>query len=223
MSSITHRSINTKRVFYLHKDHQGSTTTVTNSAGSVVQQFTYDPWGKQTAAYTHSLLNGLISPSASKGYTGHETVEHMDIIHMNGRIYDAEIGRFLQADPFIQQADNLQNYNRYAYVLNNPMSYTDPSGFFFDKIWKAIKKYWKPIVAIVATVVTYGAASGWVAGWGATWGTAATATLTTTGAVATGALAGAAGGFVGGALTTGSIDGAFRGALAGAIAGAAGG
>ena len=38
-------------------------------------------------------------------------------------------GVFLQADPFIQQADNLQNYNRYAYVLNNPMSYSDPVGF----------------------------------------------------------------------------------------------
>ncbi|WP_037411009.1 toxin TcdB middle/N-terminal domain-containing protein, partial [Shewanella fidelis] len=121
---ITKRSNNSSDIYYLHKDHQGSTTTVTNSAGSIVQQFTYDPWGKQIAAYTSSLLNGLISPSASKGYTGHESVEHMDIIHMNGRIYDAEIGRFLQADPFIQQADNLQNYNRYAYVLNNPMSYT---------------------------------------------------------------------------------------------------
>ncbi|WP_269969845.1 hypothetical protein [Shewanella sp. MTB7] len=39
------------------------------------------------------------------------------------------------------------------------MSYSDPTGFFFDKIWKAIKKYWKPILAIVVAVVTYGAAS----------------------------------------------------------------
>ncbi len=69
---------------------------------------------KQIAAYTSSLLNGYASPASSKGYTGHEAVSHLDIIHMNGRIYDANIGRFLQADPFIQQADNLQNYNRYA-------------------------------------------------------------------------------------------------------------
>ena len=163
---ITHRSNNSSDIYYLHTDHQGSTTTVTNSAGSVVQQFTYDPWGKQIAAYTSSVLNGFTSPSSSKGYTDHESVAHMDIIHMNGRIYDANIGRFLQADPNIQAPNNLQNYNRYAYVLNNPMSYTDPSGFFFDKLWSAIKKYWKPIVAIVATVVTYGAASGWVASWG---------------------------------------------------------
>ena len=127
---ITKRSNNSSDTYYLHKDHQGSTTTITNAAGNVVQQFTYDPWGKQIAAYTSSLLNGYASPASSKGYTGHEVVSHLDIIHMNGRIYDANIGRFLQADPFIQQADNLQNYNRYAYVLNNPMSYTDPSGFF---------------------------------------------------------------------------------------------
>lgn len=52
---------------------------------------------------------------------------------MGGRIYDASIGRFMQADPFIQAPNNTQNYNRYSYVLNNPMSYTDPSGFNFLK------------------------------------------------------------------------------------------
>ena len=93
---------------------------------------------KQIAAYASSLLNGYASPASSKGYTGHEAASHLDIIHMNGRIYDANIGRFLQADPFIQQADNQQNYNRYAYVLNNPMSYSDPSGFFFKKLYKAL-------------------------------------------------------------------------------------
>ena len=62
------------------------------------------------------------------------------------------------------------------------MSYTDPSGFLFGKLGKFFKKWWKPIVAIVATVVTYGAASGWVAGWGTagTFGTAATATTAAT-------------------------------------------
>ncbi|PKI02518.1 RHS repeat-associated core domain-containing protein [Glaciecola sp. 33A] len=56
---------------------------------------------------------------------------------MKGRIYDPTIGRFMQADPFIQAPNNSQNYNRYSYVLNNPMSYTDPSGYFFKKLWQA--------------------------------------------------------------------------------------
>jgi RHS repeat-associated protein len=62
----------------------------------------------------------------------HENVEHADIIHMKDRIYDPSLGRFLQADPHIQAPNNSQNYNRYSYVLNNPVSYTDPSGFFFN-------------------------------------------------------------------------------------------
>ncbi|MBQ4880560.1 DUF637 domain-containing protein [Pseudoalteromonas luteoviolacea] len=55
---------------------------------------------------------------------------------MNGRIYDADTGRFMQADPFVQAPSNLQNYNRYSYVLNNPLSYTDPSGYLFKKLLK---------------------------------------------------------------------------------------
>jgi RHS repeat-associated protein len=76
-----------------------------------------------------------------RGYTGHESVDHADIIHMNGRIYDSTLGRFLQADPLIQAPDNSQSYNRYAYVFNNPLKYTDPSGYsawtnFRDKVLK---------------------------------------------------------------------------------------
>jgi len=155
---------------------------------------------------------------------------------MNGRIYDPTLGRFLQADPFIQAPKNSQSYNRYSYVLNNPLSYTDPSGYFHKKIGKFFKKWWKPIVAIVAAAVTYGAASGWAAGWGLTastvqvsgtiYGSAftlSTTSLSVGGYMAAGAIAGAVGGAVGGALVTGSLKGALRGAFTGAIAGAAGG
>jgi hypothetical protein len=48
---------------------------------------------------------------------------------MNGRIYDLEIARFLSPDPIIQDPYNLLNYNRYSYCLNNPLKYSDPSGF----------------------------------------------------------------------------------------------
>ena len=137
---------------------------------------------------------------------------------MNGGIYDPILGRFLQADPFIQAPTNGQSYNRYSYVLNNPLSYTDPSGYFFSGLKKFVKKYWKPIVAIIVTVVSYGYLSEPAAAWAVASGYSAT-----TGAVAAGAMAGAAGGFVGGALQTGSLSGALRGAFTGAIAGAAGG
>lgn len=149
---------------YLHKDYQGSTTTVTNSAGAVVQQFISDPWGKQTGTFTSRLLANYIAPAATKGYTGHEGIEHLDLIHMNGLIYDATIGRFMQADPNIQEPTNSQSYNRYSYVLNNLMSYTDPSEYFFSGLKKFVKKYWKVVVAAVATYYTFGAVSGLVQG-----------------------------------------------------------
>ncbi|MFD3392535.1 RHS repeat-associated core domain-containing protein [Alteromonas macleodii] len=148
---------------------------------------------------------------------------------MNGRIYDPTLGRFLQADPHIQAPLNSQNYNRYSYVLNNPMSYTDPSGYFFKWIGKKIKKYWRPIVAAVAAIATYGAATGWAAGWGltttttlgtisATGATMSITTLSLGGYMAAGAISGA----VAGAINTGSLRGILNGALSGAAFGGLG-
>ena len=51
------------------------------------------------------------------------------LIHMNGRLYDPLTGRMMQADPIIQDPYNPQNFNRYSYVMNNPLKYTDPSGW----------------------------------------------------------------------------------------------
>ena len=51
---------------------------------------------------------------------------------MNGRIYDPLLGRFLSPDPELTHPGNLQGYNRYSYVLNNPLTLTDPSGFADD-------------------------------------------------------------------------------------------
>ncbi len=60
------------------------------------------------------------------------------VIHMNGRIYDPTLGRMLQADPFIQFPTNTQSYNRYSYVLNNPLAYTDPSGYFLKELFNVV-------------------------------------------------------------------------------------
>lgn len=147
---------------------------------------------------------------------------------MNGRIYDPTLGRFLQADPHIQAPNNSQSYNRYSYVLNNPMSYTDPSGFFFKKLGKFIKRYWKVAVAAVATYVTAGAASGWATGWAASMGMTTTVSLgsfgsftmlSTAGSAFVGAASGAIAGAVGGAILTGSLKGALKGAFSGATFG----
>jgi RHS repeat-associated protein len=206
-------------VWYAHTDHLGSTTLLTNKKGGVVQRLTYDPWGKRVAlsASTHQIGGlRLQSPAESKGFTGHTMLSNMGIIHMKGRIYDPTLGRFLQADPFIQSPTDSQSFNRYSYVLNNPLSYTDPSGYFFKHLKTFVKKYWKVIVAAIVTYVTAGAASGWAVSWGYAAGTVGNA-------VAAGFIAGASGGFIGGVLQTGSLRTGFKGALVGSIAGAAGG
>ena len=230
---ITHRSNGTKDTHYLHKDTQGSVSLITNESGSVIAQHIYDPFGKQTTLSTHSLFaQAIYNAPSHQGYTGHHELSDVGIVHMGGRIYDPTLGRFLQADPFVQAPNNTQNYNRYSYVLNNPMSYTDPSGYFFKKLEKLVKRYWKVAVAVGVSVFTYGAASGWAASWGMTQGFSmsvlgSTQTFVTGlsvgGTVTAGAIAGAAGGFVAGALNSGNLSGALRGALAGSIAGTAGG
>jgi len=64
-----------------------------------------------------------------RGFTGHEHLDNVGLIHMNGRVYAPEIARFVSADPLIPSPKNLQSYNRYSYTVNNPLRYTDPSGF----------------------------------------------------------------------------------------------
>ncbi len=63
------------------------------------------------------------------GFTGHEHLDSVGLIHMNGRVYDPVVGRFLSADPFIDWGLGTQGVNRYGYVGNNPLSFTDPSGY----------------------------------------------------------------------------------------------
>ncbi|EJI86732.1 hypothetical protein AEST_02780 [Alishewanella aestuarii B11] len=67
-------------------------------------------------------------------YTGHEQSDDVGLVHMGGRVYDPILGRFLQADPFVQQPNNTPNLNRYSYVLNNLLNATDPSGYFFQML-----------------------------------------------------------------------------------------
>ncbi|MDN3579131.1 RHS repeat-associated core domain-containing protein, partial [Chitinimonas viridis] len=64
-----------------------------------------------------------------RGFTGHEMLDELDLVHMNGRIYDPLVARFLSADPLIQDPEHSQSYNRYTYVWNNPTNMTDPTGF----------------------------------------------------------------------------------------------
>lgn len=118
----------TQNYLYLHRDYQGSIIAVTNQTGDVLEKRLYDAWGEVVKVQDGqgNVLNGF--KVLDRGYTGHEHLQSVGLIHMNGRLYDPKLHRFLQPDNYIQDPYNTQNYNRYGYVLNNPLKYTDPSG-----------------------------------------------------------------------------------------------
>ena len=155
VDGIELRTPTDERRYYTHADHLGSIVTITNEIGRVVERMNFDAWGKRRAVMQPTLDELLAidpfnfsadpyelkSQFTERGFTGHQQLDGVGIVHMGGRIYDAEIGRFLQADPFVQDSTNLQGLNRYSYVENNPLSYTDPSGYFLKKLFKKIGKF----------------------------------------------------------------------------------
>ncbi|MTV40551.1 RHS repeat-associated core domain-containing protein [Duganella radicis] len=130
-----------KTVLYMHRDHLGSTTTVTNASGAVIERMAYEPFGKRrTPAGVMDPNNVIAGVNTDRGYTNHEHLDGLDLIHMNGRVYDPSTGRFLSADPGVPYPTDLQSYNRYSYTRNNPLVMVDPSGFDDEEVVDDHKK-----------------------------------------------------------------------------------
>jgi RHS repeat-associated protein len=104
---------------------------VANSSGSVIETRGYDAFGKPRDGTWNDLTPAKIASTAvtPKGFTQHEHLNQIELIHMNGRVYDYALGRFTGVDPFIQFPLNSQSLNPYSYILNNPLSGTDPTGY----------------------------------------------------------------------------------------------
>jgi len=116
---------------YFVLDHLGGVTVITDGVGNVLQRLSYDAWGKRRNADGSALscTSGLASPSGvNRGFTGQEMIDGVCLINFNARIYDPSIGRFMSADPIVGDETVPQELNRYSYVLNDPLSLTDPSG-----------------------------------------------------------------------------------------------
>ena len=123
---------------YFHYDHLGSVVAVSNAAGGVIERRSFDPWGRvrQTDGTpgdgelpNGEGANGASAAATDRGFTLHEHLEDLGLIHMNGRVYDFALGRFTSADPNVPVPEDLQSYNRYAYVTNRPLDSVDPTGF----------------------------------------------------------------------------------------------
>ena len=127
-------------MYYIYRDLQGSITHITNSSGTLVQELSYDAWGRLRNPDTQVAYAPGAEPALflGRGYTGHEHLQQFGLINMNARLYDPALGRFLSPDPYIQSPDFTQNFNRYSYVLNNPLKYTDENGEFISTIITAV-------------------------------------------------------------------------------------
>jgi RHS repeat-associated protein len=201
--SVTNGIVGASNERYVLTDAQGSPHRITNAIGEsdAEGQQWFAAFGKRANSSNgtpKSVAEIYLTTTAhgKRGYTGHEHADAVGLIHMNGRMYDPMAGRFIQADPMVQDPMNLQNLNRYTYVLNNPFAYTDPSGYWGKKE----QGYLRTAAAIGIAVYT-----GYYIG---------TTTLTTGQAVALAASGGAASG----AVATGTLRGAVIGAFSGAVA-----
>lgn len=101
---------------YFHADGLGSVTSISNSAGSIANTYTYDSFGKLTAS-TGSLVNPF-------QYTARESDSETGLYYYRARYYDSNTGRFLREDP----SGFRGGINLYAYTMNSPTGWTDPTG-----------------------------------------------------------------------------------------------
>jgi RHS repeat-associated protein len=105
-------------LYFMHSDHLGSSSLTTDASGNVVARQLYDAWG--------NIRSGGTMPT-DIGYTG-QRLDATGLMFYHARYYSSAVGRFISADTLVPGASNPQNWNRYAYVTNNPLKYIDPTG-----------------------------------------------------------------------------------------------
>jgi len=123
-------TVTTNVGYYYHEDNLNSSTALSGSGGAQQEVNVYYPFGRQQVASPQASFK------VSRQFTGQVKDDETGLCYFNARYYDPLLGRFIQADTLIPALGNPQSYNRYAYVLNNPLKYNDPSGHawaVFDK------------------------------------------------------------------------------------------
>src|SRR5581483_1941780 len=114
---------------YFHTDHLGSVSVITDENGNVLERLSYDAWGKRRFPNGSDDPSNSITSQTTRGFTGEEQLQVASLVHLNGRVYDSLLARFTSADPTVTDPTNPQGWNRYSYVGNDPLAFTDPNGF----------------------------------------------------------------------------------------------
>jgi RHS repeat-associated protein len=120
----------TRKVRYRHFDRLGSLEAATTDTGGedTAYDHGYDAFGDPRSRDWQSSGDQM-NQTDERGFTGHEHLDNLRLIHMNGRVYDYKLGRFLSVDPIISNPANSQSVNPYSYIGNNPLSGVDPTGY----------------------------------------------------------------------------------------------
>ena len=138
LAAVYYDNNGTTELLDVTSDHLGSPLLLTNQSGQTVEEYSFDAWGRRRNPADWTYNNIPASTKMIRGYTGHEHLDEIGLINMNGRVYDPVLGRFIQPDPFIQDPLNLQNMNRFSYVINNPLNYIDPSGYGHGRPYESV-------------------------------------------------------------------------------------
>jgi RHS repeat-associated protein len=140
---VTRATSNANNIYYLTDDHLGSSSEIT---GSSTASLSYGPFGNRRGSnwqgFPSAADQAAIKYSSRTGFTQHTMLDNLGLIHMRGRVQDPVLGRFVSADPHITDPLNPQSFNRYSYVVNNPLSLTDPSGFDYGDIPPPRPNHW---------------------------------------------------------------------------------
>jgi RHS repeat-associated protein len=111
---------NNGNMYYIYKDHLGSVNVITDENGTVVEEHSFDAWGRRRNHANWGYENINIDGLTYRGYTGHEHLDQFGMINMNGRVYDPIIDRFLSPEKYVQASQFAQSFNWYSYCFNNP-------------------------------------------------------------------------------------------------------
>ena len=129
------KSTGTNTTRYLLRDHLGSVDVVSSSSGAPVLRESFDAYGERRGANWTGVPTGselaTMRDVTRRGFTDHEHLDSTSLVHMNGRVYDPQLGRFASADPVLQAPYAAQGRNRYSYVADNPLRHVDPSGYAY--------------------------------------------------------------------------------------------
>ena len=151
-------------LYFICRDHLGSITHITDAEGYVMEENSYDAWGRRrNPANYNEVYSAENQPTLllGRGYTGHEHLPWFGLVNMNARLYDPAVGRFLSPDPYVPDGTFSQDFNRYSYALNNPMCYVDEDGeWFFSALLSAIFPGVGTAIGIIIDAACWGATIG---------------------------------------------------------------